>query len=366
MKLTLISSSLEVGGTERVMSLLANYWAERGWKVTILTFDPGYAEPFYDLDRRIDLLPLGIAGDDRGMFAAIGNNFRRIQILRKAIKNSKPNVVISFGSKVNILSVLACWGLKVRTIVTEQVFPSFSGLDKFWQFWQNWTYRRADLVTVQTHSALSCFPSGQGFNTAVIPYPISLPESETIESRLYTDDRHLLAVGKLTHQKGFDLLIRAFAQVKDRHPEWTLTILGEGNMRPELESLRTQLKLDDLIFMPGAVKNVDAHLRKADIFALTSRFEGFPVALGEAMACGVPVIATDCLSGPREMIHDGTDGMLVVPENVDALAVALDLLMSDPGKRQYFSHYAPRILDRFGIDRITTMWNIAIKQVLEQ
>jgi GalNAc-alpha-(1->4)-GalNAc-alpha-(1->3)-diNAcBac-PP-undecaprenol alpha-1,4-N-acetyl-D-galactosaminyltransferase len=365
MKLTLISSSLEVGGTERVMSLLANFWAERGWKVTILTLDPGYSEPFYDLDPRIDLLPLGISGGDRDWWATITNNFRRIKILRKAIDNSKPDVVISFGTKINILSVLACWGLKVRTIVTEQVYPTFSGLDKFWQFWQNWTYRRADLITVQTHSALSTFPSGRGFNTAVIPNPIALPESETIESRLYTDDRHLLAVGKLTHQKGFDLLIRAFAQVKSRHPEWTLTILGEGEMRQELESLCAQLSLEDLVSMPGAVKNVDAYLRKADIFALTSRYEGFPVALGEAMACGVPVIATDCLSGPREMIHDGTDGMLVVPENVDALAVALDLLMSDPGKRQYFSHYAPRILDRFGIDRITTMWNVTIKQLLE-
>ena len=84
------------------------------------------------------------------------------------------------------------------------------------------------------------------------------------------------------------------------------------------------------------------------------------------MACGVPVIATDCLSGPREMIHNGTDGMLVVSENIDALAVGLDVLMSDPVKRQYFSHYAPRILDRFGIDRVMTLWNGAIKQVLDR
>ncbi len=366
MKLTLISSSLEVGGTERVMSILANYWAARGWKVTILTFDPGYSEPFYDLDRQIDLLPLGIAGIDADPIAALKNNLQRIQILRKAIKNSRPDVVVSFVNKVNILTILACWGLKVRTIVTEQVYPSFNGLDKFWQFLQNWTYRRADLITVQTHSALSFFPSGQGYNTAVIPNPISLPESDAIESRIFTDDRHLLAVGKLIPQKGFDLLIRAFAQVSERHPEWTLTILGEGRMRDELESLCIQLKLDERVYMPGIVKNVDAHLRKADIFALASRFEGFPVALGEAMACGVPAIATDCLSGPREMIHDGTDGMLVVADNVDALAVGLDLLMSDPGKRQYFSHYAPRILDRFGVDRVMTMWNGAIKQVLER
>ncbi len=365
MKLTLISSSLEVGGTERVMSILANYWAARGWKVTILTFDPGYSEPFYDLDNRIDLLPLGISGRDNGLVGTITNNLRCIQILRKAIANSNPDVAIGFTNKINILTILACWGLKVKTIATEHVHPSFSGLGKFWQFLQKWTYPRADLITVQTHSALSFYPSGRGYNTAVIPNPISLPDSDTIESRLSTDDRHLLAVGKLVPQKGFDLLIRAFAQVSDRHPDWTLTILGEGRMRAELEDLCTQLKLEDRVHLMGTVKNVDAHLRKADIFALASRFEGFPVALGEAMACGVPVIATDCLSGPREMIHDGTDGMLVVSDNVDALAVGLDLLMSDPGKRQYFSHYAPRILDRFGVDRVMAMWNGAIKQVLD-
>lgn len=364
MKLTLISSSLEVGGTERVMSILANYWTDCGWKVTILTFEPGYAEPFYDLDRQIDLLHLGISERDDSGVSALRNNFQRIKILRKAIKASHPDAIVSFVNKVNILTLLAGWGLNVPTIVTEHVHPAFGELDRVEKFLQKWLYKRADLITVQTHSALSFFPPDRGYKTAVIPHPISLPESDPLESQLYTDDRHLIAVGELVPQKGFDLLIKAFAQICDRHPEWSLTILGEGRMRSELEDLSQQLKLEDRVHLLGTVKNVAAYLHKADIFALASRFEGFPVALGEAMACGVPVIATDCPSGPREMIHDGRDGMLVVPENVDALAVGLDVLMSDPGKRQYFSHYAPKIIERFGVERVMALWNGALKQVV--
>ncbi len=364
MKLTLIISSLEVGGAERVMSIIANYWAASGWQITILTFDDGLEPPFYDLDRRIDHRPLGIENRDGYSFSAVRDNLRRIRILKKAIVASRPNLVISFINKTNIMTLLACWGLQVPTIVSEHVYPSFGGLGKACQLLQKWVYRRANLILVQTHSALSFFPSSQGYKTFVIPNPVTLPASDTIESQLNTDNRHLLAIGKLIPQKGFDLLIKAFAQVCEVHPGWTLTILGEGEMRFELEDLCAELSLQDRVFMPGVVKNIDAHLRKADIFALTSRFEGFPVTLCEAMACGVPVIATDCLSGPREIIHDGIDGLLVVIENVDALAVGLDLLMSDPVKRQYFSHHAPQVLERFGIEPVMAMWHSAIKEVM--
>jgi GalNAc-alpha-(1->4)-GalNAc-alpha-(1->3)-diNAcBac-PP-undecaprenol alpha-1,4-N-acetyl-D-galactosaminyltransferase len=364
MKLTLISSSLEVGSIERVVSIIANYWATRGWKITILTLDDGLSQPFYDLDRQIDLLPLGIKGLDTSGFAAIRSNLRKIGILRKAIVTSRPDVVISFVNMTNILTLLACWGLKIKTIAIEDVYPTFGGLNKVAKFLQKLTYRWANLIGVQTHSALSFFPVSEGYNTYILPHPVEIPSSETIESRINTDDRYLLAVGKLTHQKGFDILIKAFAQICDRHPDWNLTILGEGEMRSDLENLCTELNLNDVVHLAGNVKNIDAYFHKADIFASASRFEGFPLALGEAMACGVPVISTDCHSGPREMIHDGIDGILVVSENVNALAAGLDLLMSDPVKRQYLSHHAPKILKRFGVKRAMSTWTNAVKQVV--
>ncbi len=373
MKLTLVSSSLNVGGAERVMSIMANYWAAQGWQITILTFDDGAEPPFYDLvgdslsweNRRIDLQPLGIRSQDGFKFSvsSVSYNLRRIQVLKQAIVASDPDLVISFVNTTNILTLLACRGLKVKTIVSEHVHPTFGQLNKATQLLQNLTYQWADLITVQTHAALSFFPIDR-YRTFVIPNPVVLPTSEPIQSQLYTDDRHLLAIGKLIPQKGFDLAIKAFAQVAQKYPEWTLTILGEGEMRSELEKLCMELDLEDRVFMPGIVKNIDAHLREADIFILPSRFEGFPITLCEAMACGVPVIASNCLSGPREIIHNGTDGMLVAPESVSALVTGLKQLMSDPGKRQYFSHHAPKVLDRFGVEPVMTIWQRAIEQVL--
>jgi GalNAc-alpha-(1->4)-GalNAc-alpha-(1->3)-diNAcBac-PP-undecaprenol alpha-1,4-N-acetyl-D-galactosaminyltransferase len=366
MKITLVSSSLNVGGAERVVSIMANYWAAQGWQITILTFDDGGEPPFYDLDRRIDLQPLGISSQDGFKFSvsSVSYNLRRIQVLKQAIVASDPDLVISCVNTTNILTLLACRGLKVKTIVSEHVHPTFGQLNKATQLLQNLTYQWADLITVQTHAALSFFPIDR-YKTFVIPNPVVLPTSEPIQSQLYTDDRHLLAIGKLIPQKGFDLAIKAFAQVAQRYPEWTLTILGEGEMRSELEKLCMELDLEDRVFMPGVVRNVDAHLRKADIFILPSRFEGFPMTLCEAMACGVPVIASNCLSGPREIIHDGIDGMLVKPENIGALVTGLNQLMSDPGKRQYFSHHAPKVLDRFGVEPVMTIWHRAIEQVLD-
>jgi GalNAc-alpha-(1->4)-GalNAc-alpha-(1->3)-diNAcBac-PP-undecaprenol alpha-1,4-N-acetyl-D-galactosaminyltransferase len=364
MKITLVISSLNVGGAERVMSIIANYWAAKGWKITILTFDDGAEPPFYILDDRIKLQPLAIEGFDGGTFSlsSARDNFGRIKILKRAIVASRPDVVVSFVNTTNIMTLLACWGLKLKTIVSEHVHPAFGQLSKANQLLQKLIYRRADLITVQTHAALTFFPADQ-YKTFVIPNPVALPTSEPIQSQLYTDDRHLLAIGKLIPQKGFDLLIEAFGRICQNHPEWTLTILGEGEMRGELEDLCMDLGIQDRVFMPGVVKNVDAHLRKADIFALSSRFEGFPVTLCEAMACGVPVIATNCLSGPREIVHNDIDGMLVVSENINALAVGLDRLMSDPGKRQYLSHHAPKVLDRFGVEPVMAIWSRAIDQV---
>ena len=365
MKLTLVSCSLNVGGAERVISTMANYWAAKGWQITILTFDDGGSLPFYDLDRRIDLHSLGIRSQDgfKFLMSSVTYNLRRIQVLKQAIVASQPDLVISFVNTTNIMTLLACRGLKVKTIVSEHVHPTFAQLNKTTQLLQQWTYQQADLVTVQTHAALSFFPTDR-YKTFVIPNPVVLPKSTPIQSQLYTDDRHLLAIGKLTRQKGFDLAIKAFAQVAHKYPEWTLTILGEGEMRSELEDLCTELELEDRVFMPGVVKNIDAHLRKADIFILPSRFEGFPVTLCEAMACGVPVIASNCLSGPREIVHDGIDGMLIKPDSVNALTIGLTQLISDPGKRQYFSHHAPKVLDRFGVEPVMAIWHRAIEQVL--
>jgi glycosyltransferase involved in cell wall biosynthesis len=125
------------------------------------------------------------------------------------------------------------------------------------------------------------------------------------------------------------------------------------------------LQLTDRVHLPGLVTNVTDYLRQADLFVMPSRIEGFPMALCEAMACGLPVLAADCLSGPRDIIDDGVNGVLVQTEDVDALATKLDELMADPAKRQQLAHNAPQVLDRFGLEQVMRMWTDAIERAIK-
>jgi GalNAc-alpha-(1->4)-GalNAc-alpha-(1->3)-diNAcBac-PP-undecaprenol alpha-1,4-N-acetyl-D-galactosaminyltransferase len=363
MKVTLVIYGLGGGGAERVMSILANYWVEQQWDITLIMLVGSTDPSFYSLDARIKLKSLGLAEKSTNRLTALRNVVRRVKTLRQEIIASQPDVVISFMNAVNVYNILACWNLNIPTIVSEHTYPGASDANKIWQFMMKKFYRHADLVTVLTQNAVSFYPPAAGYRTIVMPNPIAQPEpAGTIDRLLPTHS--LISVGRFDPRKGFDLLFRAFDQVHDRHPDWQLTILGEGPIRSELEALRSQLHLEDCVHLPGAVKNVSDYLHQADLFVMSSRVEGFPMALCEAMACGCSVIATDCLSGPSDIIENGVNGVLVESENVDAIAAGLDALMSDPAKRQELAQNAPQILDRFGLEQVMAMWAEAIDQVI--
>jgi GalNAc-alpha-(1->4)-GalNAc-alpha-(1->3)-diNAcBac-PP-undecaprenol alpha-1,4-N-acetyl-D-galactosaminyltransferase len=365
MKITLLIYALGGGGAERVMSILANYWASQGWDLTLIMLVAPNKPPFYQLDLNIKLKFLGVDDKSTNMLDAIQNVGRRVTMLRSEIIASQPDVVISFMNAVNVYNILACWNLNIPTIVCEHTYPGASDANKIWQFIMKRSYRYADLVTVLTQNAVPFYPVAQGYRTIVMPNPVLTPSAVVATERLLPAPS-LIAIGRLAPCKGFDLLLRAFHQIHHQYPDWQLTILGEGPMRSELEDLRAQLQLTDRVHFPGLVTNVRDYLHQADLFVLSSRIEGFPMALCEAMACGLPVIATNCLSGPSDIITDGVDGVLVTTEDVPALASGLAALMSDPTKRQQLAHNAPNVLDRFGLEQVMGMWQDAIDQSIER
>jgi GalNAc-alpha-(1->4)-GalNAc-alpha-(1->3)-diNAcBac-PP-undecaprenol alpha-1,4-N-acetyl-D-galactosaminyltransferase len=365
MRCTLIIYSLTSGGAERVISNMVNYWAAQGWEINLLTFDDN-KKTFYNLDSRISHIPLGIAGYSPNQIMGLWNNLTRIQALRLAIINSKPNVVISFMHQTNEIVLLATRSLKVPVIVSERIDPVRHSTGKIWEQLRQWTYPLADRIVVQTKRAGDYFSSKLQKRICVIPNPVLLPPYQTELSDKLLAERSLIAMGRLVPQKGFDLLLEAMAKLKDRYPKWTLTILGEGGLRSQLESLRDELGLGDRVHLVGRVKNPYEFLKQADIFIMSSRFEGFPNALCEAMACGLPVISTDCPNGPREIIRDGVDGILVPNEDVPALAAAMERLMYDEKKRKSLGDLAKKVTERFGLEQVMLAWESLINEAIEE
>jgi GalNAc-alpha-(1->4)-GalNAc-alpha-(1->3)-diNAcBac-PP-undecaprenol alpha-1,4-N-acetyl-D-galactosaminyltransferase len=367
MRITLVIHSLYSGGAERVMSTMANYWAEKGWQVTLLTFS-GDNLPFYDLHEAITYRPLNISQDSVHILDFLRNNWTRLQVLRSAIAQTKPDVVISFMTTTNILVILATLGLKFPVIVSERNNPELFNPGFFWTLLRRWSYNFADRIIVQTQRATEYFPRSMQSRISQIPNPVLIPPPHPLGSEaklLKLPSRSIVAVGRLEPQKGFDLLLSAFSTLTEEFPEWTLTILGEGDLRSTLVAQCEVLNISDRVNLPGRVKNVYAFLKSADLFVMSSRFEGFPNTLCEAMASGLAVISTDCPQGPREIIREGLDGLLVPHENIPALAAAMELLMSDDDKRQNLGIYATEIVERFSLETVMGLWETASQEVIK-
>jgi glycosyltransferase involved in cell wall biosynthesis len=195
----------------------------------------------------------------------------------------------------------------------------------------------------------------------VIPNAVQRPLPELApsvppEAWVRDHERVVLAVGRLDAQKGFDVLVRAFARVRGQRPGWRLVLVGDGPERAALQALAASLGVQDAVAMPGRVGNVGRWLGRADVYVLSSRFEGFPNTLVEAMDAGIACIATDCETGPREIVRDGEDGLLVPVDDPRAMADALLALTGDGRRRAELGERARAVAERFDEARIEARW----------
>lgn len=365
MRITFVITHLRCGGAERIMSVMANYWSQKGWEVTLLTLDDDSTSPFFELDSRVRLTPLGIYQASSNSLVALWNNLNRIRVVRQAVRDSKPDVVISFLYLVNVLVLLATRGLGIPIIVAEHNDPLMDPVSRVWRYLRHWTYHFDAHLVMLTERACSYFPPKVRAKATVIPNPVPPVSFENETSREVTLNKpSLVAMGLFFPQKGFDMLLKAFARVKDRYPDWSLTIIGDGPLRVEMESLRDELGLRGRVHMPGLVKAPHQVFKQADLFVMSSRWEGWPTVLTEAMSCGLPVVAFDCRTGPREIIRDGVDGVLVPPQDVESLAAALAGMMSDEPKRERLASRAVEVSERFALDKVMGRWEDLLQTLM--
>ncbi len=358
-RITLVISSLERGGAERVMSMLASAWAEQGQNVTLLSLAAAH-EPAYPVHSSVKIQHLGISSQSRSAAHAIFQNLARIRILRRAIRAAKPDVVVSFMDTVNVLTVIATRVLNVPTVICEHIDPSLYDIGPAWSRLRKLVYPFADELICLTESTLSRFQRMIRVKGRVIPDLIATPPAREANQdgsfEKAVTGGIIVGMGRLVPQKGFDLLLEAFARIAGSHPRWRLEIVGGGPLRQELERKAQTLNIAGRVHFTGEVCDPFRILSNADIFVFSSRFEGFGLALCEAMACGLPVISFDCPSGPGDIIRHGVDGILVPAQDLAALSDAMDRLMSNPEERGRLAARAPEVLVRFGKERILSLW----------
>jgi glycosyltransferase involved in cell wall biosynthesis len=361
MRILTVIYSMDCGGAERVMASLANGWVSRGHQVIVVTLSGETS--FYPLSPSVEYRALYAAYQSHNLAERCFNNLRRLRQLRRTIRDAHPDVIVSFLDTTNVMTLLSTFGIHVPVIVCEHNDPSQARCRSVWEVLRVFTYPCASAVTVLTENVLEDMRWLVGSGGTVMPNPVQLPEYADCEPSRNGHVRRLIAIGRLHPQKGFDYLLDAFRQVADKHPDWTLTILGEGPLRRQLEQQIERLGLSGSVDLHGQVKDPFRWLRSADLYVMSSRYEGFPCALCEAMACGLPAISFDCPSGPRAIVRDGVDGMLVPPGDSGALARAMDGLMSDADERRRLASRAPEILQRFSLDSILLRWDELFERI---
>lgn len=356
----IVLPGLGAGGSEHVVNLVANHWAHLGFDVTILTLETEEAKSYYDFAQGISIRRLGVPPKRVSRLTAAWLIYRRIRRMRRAIRQAQPDFVLSFLTRTNVLALISTFGTGIPVIVSERNNPEVQPFGFGWKWLQAILYPRAFGLVAMTSGAMEYFPERMRRRSWVIPNAVDLPPDWTCKR----GGGVVTAVGRLTHQKGFDILLEAFAKIEGAFPDWRLIIWGEGEDRDKLEKMRRALGLDGRVEMPGVTARPVQWVETADVFVLSSRYEGWGIVLLEAMAAGLPVVSFNCRWGPATMITDGEDGLLVVPEHAEALATSLARVLSDEALRTRLSSRAAETAKRYARGRILEQWDGVARSVL--
>ncbi|MEK9967989.1 MAG: glycosyltransferase, partial [Ferrovibrio sp.] len=351
---TFLIADLAMGGAQRVLSLIAGDLARRGFRVTVVTLA---REPLVvRLPESVTLVRLDLANTSKGILSSLYWNLRRILAVRQALLRTRSHTVVSLIGTTNILAVLASLKAPWRLVISERNDPNRQSLGRGWDRLRRICYRHADLVT--TNSAVIRDGMAQWIPTAKLallrnPLP---PQAFPALVPQHSRQQVILAVGRLHPQKGFDILLRAFARLHTEMPSWRLVFAGTGPLETKLRSQAEDLGISQAVDWLGHVENLTPVYARSAIFALPSRHEGTPNALLEAMAAGCTCIVSDTSGGALELIAHSENGLIVRSEDPMALGEALGTLCADGDLRDRLGQNARKTAERHNLDSVTQEW----------
>lgn len=357
------------GGVERVLTLKANYFAEHyGYDITIILTEGRDKPLFYQLSDKIKIVHLDINFEELWgqpfvskvlLYLKKQREFRRK--LREQLMRIRPDITISLlRREINFITSINDGSLKIGELhVNRANYRNFEANDTnilkrlFARFWMDNLVKhlsRLDRFVVLTEEDFQSWKELD--NTIVIPDPMSF--KPTGFSR--QEHKRVIAVGRYAYQKGFDMLLEAWSMIEKQCPEWQLAIYGMGNRTP-YEQQAARLGLDmTRCHINGSTADIEKEYSESSLFVLSSRFEGFGMVLVEAMSCGLPVVSFACPCGPRDIVSNRRNGLLVENGNVEQLAKAMLSLISDDDMRRKMGESAKDDVRRFDLDVIAGLW----------
>lgn len=344
-----ISNFLGNGGAARVICVLAEELAKRGYDVTVLSFP--FHEDEYKLNAGVKQIVLG---DNQHLSV-----MQRIRLIRKELKRHPAATVIPFEYFVNMQTILACMGLKKKVIVSERNDPAVVGGKFPKSVIRNILYMFCHTLVCQTPDAKAYFPRLIQRKAKVIANPIKedLPEPWRGER-----SRYIVNFCRLAKQKNLKLLVDAFAEFHQSYPDYKLLIYGNGSERDAIIEYICSCNLTSEVRIHNAIENIHEEILDAAMFVSSSDYEGLSNSMLEAMAIGLPVICTDCpCGGARMVINDGINGILVPVNDKDAMAAAMAKVADDKELANALGQNAALIRETLSVNNITSEWERVIK-----
>jgi GalNAc-alpha-(1->4)-GalNAc-alpha-(1->3)-diNAcBac-PP-undecaprenol alpha-1,4-N-acetyl-D-galactosaminyltransferase len=337
-KICFVSAGLAGGGMERSLTSLANYFAEIGHQVIIVNIFR--SEVFFNLHTSITVIWPNLDRENtHKMLYAV----RLLPYLRREIQKTKADAVLSFGEWFNAYVILSLMGTKQRLFISDRMGPLLKlgfPLDQA----NKLLYKHATGIIAQTQTAKKIIASKtKAKSISVIPNAVVPIDVTSLKK-----EKRIITVGRLSREKGHEILLDAFAKLQDK--SWTLDIVGDGPKRRSLEEQAQFLGIAERVVFHGHQKHFGALLGRAYIFVLPSYYEGFPNALVEAMSVPLAVISSDCVAGPSEIITHGQDGLLFEPGNVDALFDCLTALTCNENQCDDLASNAFKVRERFAFE----------------
>ncbi|WP_435132196.1 glycosyltransferase family 4 protein [Formosa sp. A9] len=356
MKIHFIISSLVAGGAERVLILLANYFSTQGLDVTIITFnEPETFKPNENV-KRIRLHKKGIKNHTVRYLTNLISYYRK--------KENRPDIMIPFMTQTNFIAIIVSKIFFIKVISSEHN-NHLKKTDLIGSLTKKYFYRYTDALTVLTKFDLDYYKKRK-VNGFLMPNPCSF---KIYKEKQRIRDKTILAVGDLNryHHKGFDTLLKLIAPILKANSNWQLKLVGSGDKGLKfLESLAEQYNISKQVVFEGYSNNISELMRKSEIYIMTSRFEGLPMVLIEAMSQGMACISFDCTTGPSDIIKHNINGILVEDQNIVDMQKELEQLIKYPELRERLASMGSQSLDQFNIHSIYESYLDIFSKILKR